>query len=89
LIADYGSFQVIQLDEVLAGAMAGQPGIEDASEDNVIALNAARLDTTASEVKALRKPAVAGNGKRLHLVHFADRSSLNGARLWSRTGLRL
>src|SRR6266567_6996381 len=71
LIADYGSFQIFQVDEVLAGAMAGQPGVEDSSEENVITLNASHLNTTAAEVKALRKPVLPGNAKRLHLVHFA------------------
>src|SRR5882724_3634675 len=71
LIADYGSFQILQVDEALAGVVAAQPGVEDKSEENVIALNASRLDTTVPEVKALRKPVLPGNGKRLHLVHFA------------------
>jgi PKD repeat protein len=69
-LADYGSFQVLSIDPVSAAVFAGQKGVESVSHENTIALNARVLDTTRSDVQALRARVRPGNGKRLHLVHF-------------------
>src|SRR5437588_12868960 len=42
-----------------------------AKEPSIILLNAAHLDTSKAEIKALRQPLGAFAGKRLHLVQFA------------------
>jgi hypothetical protein len=68
-IADYGSFQLFDVDDATAAAGAGRMEMRD--EYNVIKLNAARLDTSLPEIQALRKPAGAFAGKRLRLIHFA------------------
>ena len=70
LVADYGGFQIIQADDtVLTNLDVSRVERED--EFDAIRLNAARLDTRTAEVRALRKPAGAFAGKRLHLVQFA------------------
>jgi hypothetical protein len=69
LLADYGSYQVYELSQVGPGLLANQH-VELRDEYNVIQLNAAPLDTTKPEVKALRKPAGSFQGKRMHLIHF-------------------
>ena len=56
-IADYGGFQLFDLDHATATALAGQIELRD--EYNVIQLNAARLDTSLPQIQALRKPAAA------------------------------
>jgi len=66
LIADYGSFQIIESDTVPAAPA------ELVDDFDVIQLNARRLDTRAPETQALRRPVAAVSGKRLHLVQFAS-----------------
>jgi hypothetical protein len=69
LIADYGGFQIYDVDPPALAALAGPVEMRD--EYNVIKLNAARLDTSLAKTQALRKPAAAFAGKRMHLIHFA------------------
>jgi hypothetical protein len=70
LVADYGSFQLIQADDpALTNSESGQVEREDGFD--AIKLNAGQLDTRAAEVRALRKSAGPFTGKRLHLVQFA------------------
>src|ERR1017187_408984 len=69
LLADYGSFQVYEVanprPEVLQSDNA-----EIRDDNNAILLNAARIDTSTTLVKALHKPVGVFSGKRLHLVQF-------------------
>ena len=70
LIAEYGSFQLIEsADASPAGAKASS--LESADEFDLIQLNAGHLDTRAPEVTALRKTVGNFKGRRLHLVQFA------------------
>ena len=71
LIADYRAFQFLRVDESLAREFALRPEVEDASEQNIITLNARPLNTTTPEVQALRQSAGVFEGKGLHLIHFA------------------
>jgi hypothetical protein len=70
LIADYGGFQLIQADDTALTNLDASR-MENEDEFDAIKLNAARLDTRTAEIQALRKPAGAFTGKRLHLVQFA------------------
>lgn len=71
LLVDYGSFKLIETDETTVQRLAVTTSdAESANDWNVIRLNARNLDTTTTEVKALRKATTAFTGKRLHLVHF-------------------
>src|SRR5262245_8530224 len=70
-IADYGSFQIYRVPDVVAAKLVANPRVDDVTEQNVIMLNAKQLDTTLPEVIALRTPIAPGGGKRLHLVQFA------------------
>ncbi len=71
VIADYGSFQLLEAPVALASEAAGQSDVADAGGMNVIRLNAAALDTTTPAIKALRQARAPFAGKRLHLVQFA------------------
>lgn len=71
LIADYGSFQILEAPATGAGQAVGQGDVTSADAMNVIELNAARLDTTTPAVKAMRVARAPFAGKRLHLVQFA------------------
>jgi PKD repeat protein len=71
LIADYGSFQVLRVDQSLASAAQGNPAVESVTRHNIIELNTGPLDTTMPAIQALRLPAAVSTGKRLHLLQFA------------------
>src|SRR5262245_57265950 len=62
LIADYGAFQLLAVDEKTASQLGGNPKASDVSHHNTIELNAGALHTTSDEVKALRNSAIAGPG---------------------------
>ncbi len=69
IIADYGSFQLIELDAPTLTSMARDVELED--ESDVIELHAARINTREAAVKAQRRALAGFPGKRLHLVQFA------------------
>src|SRR5882724_8417633 len=71
LIADYGSFQVLDVDEATAASLAGQEGVEVHPDYDLIMLNAGPIDTTSPQAAALRGRQGAFAGKRLHLIQFA------------------
>ncbi|MEI9959971.1 MAG: S8 family serine peptidase [Limisphaerales bacterium] len=89
VIADYGGFQLIELDTPTLMTLA--KGVELEDESDVIELNTARLNTRDVMVKAQRKAVSAFIGKRLHLVQFAgpvkpewiDELEKSGARIVS------
>src|SRR5260370_15193930 len=64
LLADYGSYQVYELSQARLDLLVNQH-VEVRDEYNVIQLNAAPLDTTKPEVKALRKTVGNFKGKRM------------------------
>ncbi len=70
LIADYGSFQLLEAGEspAPAGLTAQAKGRD---EYNSIRLNTGAIDTSKPAVQAARKTVATFTGKRLHLVHFA------------------
>jgi len=68
-IADYGGFQLFDIDQATATALVGRIQLRD--EYNVIKLNAAPLDTSLPQLQSLRKPVAAFAGKRMHLIQFA------------------
>src|SRR5258705_10181544 len=67
LIADYGSYQLFELDQP-APKLTGQRGVENRDYLNHIELDAIDIDTTQPEAKALRKSVGQFKGKRMQLV---------------------
>jgi len=70
LVADYGSFQVLELDREARRVFAGRARVEDRDEENRILLNAGAIDTTDGATPAARVALRSFTGKRLHLVQF-------------------
>lgn len=70
LVADYGSFQLYEI-ESFSASLANSPQMAVRDAYNSILLNAARLDTSQPVTQQLRKALGAFDGKRMHLVHFA------------------
>ena len=69
LLADYGHFQLYEVEQI-SPDLPGKTGTEIRDEYNRIELNAGPIDTTAPVAKTLRKTVGAFYGKRLHLVQF-------------------
>src|SRR5215208_3481854 len=86
VIADYGSFQLIETEKMPA---AGDPRLETADDLDVIELHARRLNTRAPEIQALRGTRGAAAGKRLHLVHFAGPIKPEWTELLEQGGVRI
>ena len=88
LIADYGAFQIIQADDTALTNLDASR-MENEDEYDAIKLNAARLDTRAAEIQALRRPAGAFAGKRLHLIQFAGPVKPEWRAALEKTGTRI
>ena len=69
LIADYGGYQLYDVPDSMTNLPAAKAELRD--DYNLVLLNAARLDSTKAEVKALRKSVGSFAGKRMHVVQFA------------------
>lgn len=69
LLADYGGFQLLEVDESAAAGWIAE-GAEPAEAGNFIELHARRLDTRSPETKSLRRAVGGFNGRQLHLVQF-------------------
>lgn len=88
VIGEYGAFTALEADDaLLAGADSNH--LEVADDWNVIRLNARELDTTAPEVKALRKPRGSFAGKTLHLVQFAGPVKVEWLEALKESGARI
>ncbi len=69
VLADYGSFQLLEMDSPSPSALR-QNNAESADESDFIELNSGHLDTRAPHVVALRKTKGGFGGRMFHLVHF-------------------
>ncbi|WP_224248436.1 hypothetical protein, partial [Hyalangium gracile] len=66
VIADYGAFKIVQVDE---NAMAALPeGAEPRDDFNDILLNAGTIDTASPHGQSLRGMKLPASGKALHIV---------------------
>lgn len=71
LVAAYGSFDVLEVDEATAAALTAHEGVEALRDDDVIMLNAGPLNTSSPQAAALRGLRGPFTGKRLHLIQFS------------------
>ena len=70
IIADYGSFQILESEAPPPGGANSDKALL-ADDLDLIHLNARVLNTRKPEAQAARGTVAAFSGKRLHLVHFA------------------
>ncbi len=63
LIADYGGYKLFEAEQT--------NGLQTRDEYNLILLNTVRLDSSTTEIQALRQPVGTFTGKRLRLVQFS------------------
>ncbi|MFL6276911.1 MAG: S8 family serine peptidase, partial [Blastocatellia bacterium] len=73
LIADYDSYQVVEVDSATAQSYKARNSVEVKDEYNLIMLNAGSIDTTTPQAKEFSVASVAAepNGRHMHLVQFA------------------
>jgi subtilisin-like proprotein convertase family protein len=69
LIADYGAYQAFAVQGALARALKGRRDIEWRDDDNRLLLNSGSLDTSNTNVQALRQTSDAEAG--MYLLQFA------------------
>ena len=67
VIADYGSYVLLQAND----ALANTKGAQLVDENNVVSLNAGAIDTTTPDAQAKRTAISGKNGKGMHLIQFA------------------
>ncbi|MFL5346830.1 MAG: S8 family serine peptidase [Hyalangium sp.] len=87
VIADYGAFKVVQVDEA---ALASLPeGAEPRDDSNDILLNAGVIDTASAHGQSLRGMKRQASGKGFHLVQFAGPIKPEWIKDLEATGVRL
>jgi len=72
LVADYGAFQILEVDEGVAGTLLKAPGVSLRDDLDNLAFNTGKIRTSSVEarLKAAQQPE-SFQGKRLHVVQFA------------------
>ncbi len=70
LLADYGSYQVLEIDPARVISLIKAGSAEALDEDDLVLLNVRTIDTRSDEARAQRAPVEAFTGRRLHLVQF-------------------
>ncbi|MFO1477917.1 MAG: S8 family serine peptidase [Verrucomicrobiota bacterium] len=86
-VADYGAFQVLEVDTLPAGADRSRVQLENSW--NFIRLNGGILDTRRPELRAARKAAASFSGARLHLLQFAGPVKPEWLEALKATGVRV
>ena len=89
LIADYGSFQMMEANASAERTFAGSGRVENRDEDNRILLNAGEVDTTTDVAKLARRAPTQFAGRRLHLIQFAGPVKAEWVDELEKAGLRI
>src|SRR5262245_23247760 len=71
LIADYGTYALLEVDAKTARSLRDKPGVERRDEYNLVMLNTGALDTTKAELQALKGKPVNPRFNQLHMIQFA------------------
>ena len=72
LVADYGTFQILEVDEATAGELLKNPEVSHRDDFDYLALSTGRIQTASTEARlqAAQAPETF-TGRRLHLIQFA------------------
>src|SRR5262249_48613191 len=71
LIADYGTYALMEVDAKTAKSLREKPGVERRDEYNLVMLNTGALDTTKPEIQALKGRPANPRFNQLHMIQFA------------------
>ncbi|MFO1488589.1 MAG: S8 family serine peptidase [Verrucomicrobiota bacterium] len=89
-LADYGSFQVLQVESLPATRSLANPSVRSADDYDRIKLNATTLDTAGHDKLAMRRnAAVPAAGKNLRLVQFVGPIKPEWRLALIKTGVRI
>jgi subtilisin-like proprotein convertase family protein len=68
VIADYGSFVLMEVNDAVANSLQDSAKAQVVDENNLVLLNAAKIDTSAEKPN---RSAIAAKGKQMRLIQFA------------------
>jgi subtilisin-like proprotein convertase family protein len=71
LIADYGSYALMEVDTKTSISLQGKAGVERRDEYNLVLLNTGPIDTTKPDVQAQRGRLPEFRFNRLHMIQFS------------------
>ena len=71
VIADYGSFVLLEVNDAVASSLTNNPNAQIVDENNLVLLNAGTIDTRTPEAQALRSASSTKSGKQMRLIQFA------------------
>ena len=70
VVADYGSFVLLEANDALANSVAGNASAEIVDYNNLILLNARRINTTTPHTQSIRGAQGANSGNQMRLIQF-------------------
>ena len=71
LIADYGSFVVMQASDPVVASLTNSKDAQVVDENNLVLLNSGAIDTSTPAAQALRVAPDGAGGKQMRLIQFA------------------
>jgi subtilisin-like proprotein convertase family protein len=71
VIADYGSFVLLEANDKMAGLVVNNRNAQIVDENNLVLLNAGTIDTRTPEAQALRSAISTKSGNQMRLIQFA------------------
>jgi hypothetical protein len=71
IIADYGGFVLLGVNDELANGLANNRRVQIVDENNMVLLNTVTIDTRTPDAQALRSMTSGQSGKQMRLIQFA------------------
>ena len=71
VIADYGSFVLLEVNDLVASGLTNTRNAQIVDGNNLILLNAGTIDTRTAEAQAMRSASVGRAGNQMRLIQFA------------------
>ncbi|HEY2712138.1 MAG TPA: S8 family serine peptidase [Chthoniobacterales bacterium] len=89
VVADYGSFVLLNVNDPLARNLQGNRGVEVVDDYNKVLLNAGAIYTQTAAGQTLRSTPSNGSGKQMRLIQFAGPIRSEWYRALQATGARI
>ena len=89
MIADYGSFVLLNVNDRIANGLQGNRAAEIKDDYNKVLLNSGAIDTQTTAALALRSTPTAGSGKDMRLIQFAGPIRPEWYQALQATGVRI
>ena len=70
VVADYGSFVLLEANDALANSVAGNASADIVDYNNLILLNARRINTGTPQAQSIRGSQGANSGNQMRLIQF-------------------